>query len=69
MSIANNPSTVPYCGVRWPNLGPAGGLWTCTLDENHDGDHQALGTGGKKLNSPSSVIPQGHPEIVEEAGQ
>lgn len=32
---------LPHCGARWPNRGPAGGEWTCTLDRGHDGDHEA----------------------------
>jgi hypothetical protein len=57
----------PYCGVRWPNLGPAGGLWTCTLDAGHGGDHIATGPVGRRLNSYSSVIPQDHPDIIGQA--
>ena len=56
----------PSCGVKWPNLDPAGGMWTCTLDEGHDGDHVATGPGGKRLGSASSVIPRGHPDIAYE---
>ena len=52
------------CGVKWPNLGPAGGMWICTLDEGHDGDHAATGPGGERLNSASSIIPQDHPDIA-----
>jgi hypothetical protein len=49
----------------WPNLGPAGKLWTCTLDMGHDGDHEARGRDGAPLlSSPSSAIPQGHEAIV-----
>ena len=61
---------VPCCGARWPNLGPAGGLWTCTLDPDHildpDSDHEAHVGVGKLANDRSAVIPQGHPDIVEE---
>jgi len=57
-------SGLPHCGVQWPNLGPAGGVWTCTLDAGHDGDHEAHGRGGRPLNDRSSVIPQGHPDIL-----
>lgn len=55
---------VPHCAAQWPNLGPAGGAWTCTLDKGHDGDHEARGPGGRPLNSPSSIIPQGDDEIL-----
>lgn len=61
---------IQHCGVRWPNLGPAGGLWTCTLEAGHDGDHEARGPGGKPLlASPSSVIPQGHEAILPRENQ
>jgi len=54
-----------FCGAQWPNLGPAGNVWTCTLDAGHDGDHEARGPGGKPLlASPSSVIPQDHEAIL-----
>ena len=56
----------PICGAMWPNLGPAGDLWTCTLDAGHDGDHEARGPGGRPLHSsPSSSIPQGDEAIFE----
>ena len=55
----------PHCGARWPNLGPAGDMWTCTLDAGHDGDHEARGTGGRHLFDRSSVIPQGHSAVTE----
>lgn len=55
----------PFCGAMWPNLGPAGRLWTCTLDAGHDGDHEARGPGGRLLrSSPSSSIPQGDEAIL-----
>jgi hypothetical protein len=40
---------LPHCGARWPNTGPAGREWTCTLDADHDGDHAATGAGGKRI--------------------
>lgn len=49
----------PHCGAQWPNLGPAGQLWTCTLDAGHDGFHEAYGLNGP-CRDRSSVIPQGH---------
>lgn len=52
-----------FCAAQWPNLGPAGGLWTCTLDTGHDGDHEAHGPEGR-LHSPSSIIPQGHEAVL-----
>jgi hypothetical protein len=56
-----------FCGAQWPNLGPAGGIFTCTLDTGHDGDHEARGLGGAPLlASPSSVIPQGDDAILRE---
>ena len=54
----------PHCGAKWPNLGPAGDMWTCTLDRDHDGDHEAHVTGGRLAHDASAVIPQGHPDIV-----
>ncbi len=54
----------PICGVLWPNLGPAGRTWTCTLGKDHDGDHEARGPGGRELASASAVIPQDHPDIL-----
>jgi hypothetical protein len=59
------PGAVPHCGAMWPNLGPAGGEWTCTLDRGHDGDHEALGHGQRRLFTDGSTIPQGHPDILE----
>jgi hypothetical protein len=53
-----------FCGARWPNLGPAGGLWTCTLDAGHDGDHEARGVGGARLASRSSIIPRDDEAII-----
>lgn len=55
----------PMCGAQWPNLGPAGGLWTCTLDEGHNGNHEAHVTSGELANDPSSVIAQGHEAILD----
>jgi hypothetical protein len=56
---------VPHCGVTWPNLGPAGGLWTCTLDVGHGGDnHEARRTGGHLVSDRSGVIPKGHSSII-----
>lgn len=67
MTMADtDPSAILFCGEKWPNLGPAGGLWTCTLDVGHDGDHEARGPGGRRLySSPSSTIPQGDEEILD----
>jgi len=45
---------VPHCGAFWPNLGPAGGRWTCTLDQGHDGYHEARGPRGGRLFSSIS---------------
>lgn len=42
---------LPHCGATWPNRGPAGGRWTCTLDAGHDGDHAATGPGGNPVHS------------------
>ena len=55
----------PICGVRWPNLGPAGGAWICTMDKDHDGDHEAHGPAGLCADR-SAVIPQGHEAILED---
>lgn len=57
-------NAAPHCGVQWPNLGPAGDKWTCTLDKGHDGDHEATGPAGRKLASPSAVIPQDHDALT-----
>ena len=67
MSAHERTEVVPHCGAQWPNLGPAGGLWTCTLDAGHDGDHEAHKTGGMLVADRSGVIPQGHPDIITEA--
>lgn len=56
-----------FCRAQWPNLGPAGGLWTCTLDAGHDGDHEAQGPGGRRLGSASSFISQGDEAIEAHA--
>lgn len=58
-------NTRPICAAQWPNLGPAGGLWTCTLDAGHDGDHEAHGHSGLCADR-SAVIPQGHEAIIGE---
>ena len=55
------------CPARWPNLGPAGGIWQCTLNVGHVGDHEARGVGGAPLlASPSSIIPQDDDAILPE---
>lgn len=57
------PSAVlPHCAARWPNRGPAGGQWICTLDKGHDGDHEA-GTPGDGRPFFSSV-PQDDDEVT-----
>lgn len=53
-----------FCGAQWPNLGPAGGCWICTLDAGHDGWHQAEVGNGVSAADPSAEIPQGHPDIL-----
>ncbi len=58
---------LPPCLVQWPNLGPAGGLWTCTLDLGHEGDHKAHVTGDALAFDKSAVIPQGHSAIIGHA--
>lgn len=65
MSTETPAQIRPICGAQWPNLGPAGGLWTCTLDQGHDGDHEAHGPAGLCADR-SAVIPQGHEAILED---
>lgn len=60
--IAAADTAVPHCGARWPNRGPAGGRWTCTLDKDHDGDHEA-GTPGDGRPFYSSA-PQDDDEVT-----
>lgn len=54
MTIPDFNPELPHCGARWPNRGPAGGRWTCTLDQGHDGDHKATGNGGRKVFSTAA---------------
>jgi hypothetical protein len=41
------PALVGVCSQRNPVDGEMGGLLLCTLDEGHDGDHEAHGCGGR----------------------
>lgn len=61
MSARDFNPELPYCGARWPNRGPAGARWTCTLDRGHDGDHEATGLYGRPVYSSA---PQGDEEIT-----
>jgi hypothetical protein len=56
------PAQLPHCGARWPNRGPAGDWWTCTLDRGHEGDHEAgVPADGRPF---YSSVPQDDDEIT-----
>lgn len=62
MTAPNYNPGLPVCGARWPNRGPAGGRWICTLDRGHDGDHEAgIPADGRPF---YSSVPQDDDEIT-----
>lgn len=61
---SDEPASVPHCGALWPNRGPAGNSWTCTLDKGHEGNHEAWGPGGPVTGRLFSSASQDDDEIT-----